>query len=150
MHPSVAELCVQDVTMAMVPPSGVAADLGNLEKPSKVTGYAIDLSKPAIDQLAECFTGADLLMVPAGAPRKPGMTRDDLFNINAGIAKGIVEAAEFSFVGCKFESVWLQPPIFWTREENFNFNADVQLSSSVSMAPAASSASLTSVKGSDL
>merc|ERR1712169_25747 len=93
MHPSVTELAVQDVTMAMVPPAGVAADLGHLEKPSKVTGYAIDPSKPAIDQLAECFTGADLLLVPAGVPRKPGMTRDDLFNINAGIAKGIVEAA---------------------------------------------------------
>jgi len=25
-------------------------------------------------------------------PRKPGMTRDDLFNINADIAKGVVEA----------------------------------------------------------
>merc|ERR1712232_884147 len=47
---------------------------------------------PANDQLEECLTGADLLLVPAGLPRKPGMTRDDLFNINAGIAKGIVES----------------------------------------------------------
>jgi malate dehydrogenase len=84
---------VQDVTMAMVPPAGVAADLGHLEKPSNVKGFAIDPSKPAIDQLEECFTGADLLLVPAGVPRKPGMTRDDLFTINAGIAKGIVESA---------------------------------------------------------
>ena len=36
--------------------------------------------------------GCDLVLVPAGVPRKPGMTRDDLFGINAGIAKGIVEA----------------------------------------------------------
>jgi len=93
MHPLVSELAVQDVTMAMVPPAGVAADLGHLEKPANVTGYAIDPTKPAIDQLEECFTGADLLLVPAGVPRKPGMTRDDLFNINAGIAKGIVESA---------------------------------------------------------
>lgn len=93
MHPAVSELAVQDVTMAMVPPAGVAADLGHLEKPSNVRGYAIDPSKPAIDQLEECFTGADLLLVPAGVPRKPGMTRDDLFAINAGIAKGIVESA---------------------------------------------------------
>merc|ERR1711972_1162911 len=92
MHPAVTELAVQDVTMAMVPPAGVAADLGHLERPSKVTGYAIDPSQPAIDQLGECLTGADLLLVPAGLPRKPGMTRDDLFAINAGIAKGIVEA----------------------------------------------------------
>merc|ERR1712232_1497804 len=47
---------------------------------------------PANDQLEECLTGADLLLVPAGLPRRPGMTRDDLFNINAGIAKGIVES----------------------------------------------------------
>lgn len=92
MNPAVGELCVQDVTMAMVPPAGVAADLGHLERPSKVTGFAIDPSKPAIDQLEECFSGADLLLVPAGLPRRPGMTRDDLFNINAGIARGIVES----------------------------------------------------------
>ena len=32
-------------------------------------------------------------MIPAGVPRKPGMTRDDLFNTNAGIVKTIAEAA---------------------------------------------------------
>jgi len=92
MNPAVGELCVQDVTMAMIPPAGVAADLGHLERPSKVTGFAIDPSQPAIDQLEECLTGAHLLLVPAGLPRRPGMTRDDLFGINAGIAKGIVES----------------------------------------------------------
>merc|ERR1719152_1026220 len=78
--------------MAMIPPSGVAADLDHLEKPCRVSGFAIDPSQPAIDQLEDCLTGADLLLVPAGLPRKPGMTRDDLFNINAGIARGIVES----------------------------------------------------------
>jgi len=66
--------------------------LGHLEFPSKVVGYAIDPSKPAVDQLEECLTGCHLVLVPAGVPRKPGMTRDDLFNINAGIAKGLVDA----------------------------------------------------------
>jgi len=33
-----------------------------------------------------------LVLVPAGMPRKPGMTRDDLFKVNADIAKGTVEA----------------------------------------------------------
>lgn len=28
----------------------------------------------------------------AGVPRKPGMTRDDLFNINAGIVRTLIEA----------------------------------------------------------
>ena len=29
-----------------------------------------------------------LVLIPAGVPRKPGMTRDDLFNINAGAHSG--------------------------------------------------------------
>lgn len=33
-----------------------------------------------------------MVLVPAGLPRKPGMTRADLLGVNAGIAKGIVEA----------------------------------------------------------
>lgn len=32
------------------------------------------------------------MLVPAGVPRKPGQDRADLFKINAGIAKNIVEA----------------------------------------------------------
>lgn len=35
--------------------------------------------------------GADIVVIPAGIPRKPGMTRDDLFKINAGIVKGLIE-----------------------------------------------------------
>jgi len=69
-----------------------AADLSHIEKKCKVSAYAIDPKIPAVDQLQECFTGCHLVLVPAGVPRKPGMTRDDLFNINAGIAKGIVDA----------------------------------------------------------
>merc|ERR1740138_1695013 len=46
----------------------------------------------AIDKLEECLTGCHLVLIPAGMPRKPGQTRDDLFKINADIAKGIVEA----------------------------------------------------------
>merc|ERR1712188_148986 len=62
------------------------------EYPSKVKGYAIDPSQPPIGQLGECLTGCNLVLVPAGIPRKPGMTRADLFKVNAGIAKGNVEA----------------------------------------------------------
>ena len=35
------------------------------------------------DKLGEALYGCDLVLIPAGVPRKPGMTRDDLFNINA-------------------------------------------------------------------
>jgi malate dehydrogenase len=39
------------------------------------------------DQLAAALTGCSIVVIPAGIPRKPGMTRDDLFKINAGIVK---------------------------------------------------------------
>jgi len=46
--------------------------------------------------LEEALTGCDVVVIPAGVPRKPGMTRDDLFNTNAGIVKTLIEGcAEF-------------------------------------------------------
>jgi len=92
LDPNVAELTIFDLTVAMVPPAGVAADLAHIEKRCKVKGFAMDPSQKPIDVLSECLTGCNLVLVPAGMPRKPGMTRDDLFKVNAGIAKGIVEA----------------------------------------------------------
>ena len=44
------------------------------------------------EQLAAALKGCELVIIPAGVPRKPGMTRDDLFKINAGIVKGLVTA----------------------------------------------------------
>eukprot|EP00930_Biecheleria_cincta_P028625 TRINITY_DN1997_c0_g1_i3.p1 TRINITY_DN1997_c0_g1~~TRINITY_DN1997_c0_g1_i3.p1 ORF type:complete len:441 (-),score=118.17 TRINITY_DN1997_c0_g1_i3:60-1310(-) len=92
LDPNVAELCVFDLSVAMVPPAGVAADLGHLERKSSVKGYVMELGSKPIDHLEECLTGCHLVLVPAGMPRKPGQTRDDLFKINADIARGIVEA----------------------------------------------------------
>merc|ERR1712190_597476 len=76
----------------MVPPGGVAADLGHLEKKVKVRGYAKSLDDKAIDKLGDCLKDCHLVLVPAGMPRKPGQTRDDLFKVNANIAKEVVEA----------------------------------------------------------
>merc|ERR1711988_2080019 len=67
-------------------------DLNHIEKKVKVNGYAKALDEKAIDKLGDCLKGCDLVLVPAGMPRKPGQTRDDLFKINAGIAKEVVEA----------------------------------------------------------
>jgi len=39
----------------------------------------------------EEMRGADVVIVTAGLPRKPGMSRDDLVNVNTGIMKGIAE-----------------------------------------------------------
>lgn len=76
---------------------GVAEDLKHIDSPCKVTGYE------GKDKLLESLRGADVVIIPAGVPRKPGMTRDDLFATNAGIvrdlAQGIAEAAPKALVG---------------------------------------------------
>ena len=40
-------------------------------------------SATGAEKLSDALYGCDLVVIPAGVPRKPGMTRDDLFNINA-------------------------------------------------------------------
>ena len=53
------------------------------------------------DQAAAAMEGADIVVIPAGVPRKPGMTRDDLFNTNASIVAGLAEAAaQYVVCGC--------------------------------------------------
>ncbi|KAF5835579.1 malate dehydrogenase [Dunaliella salina] len=80
--PRVGELSLYDV--ANTP--GVAADLGHINTGSSIKGYV------GPDQLPEALQGCDLVVIPAGIPRKPGMTRDDLFNINASIVAGLCQA----------------------------------------------------------
>ena len=65
--------------------SQVAADLGHIETGTSVEGFV------GAEQLGDALTGCDLVVIPAGVPRKPGMTRDDLFNTNAGIVKTLCE-----------------------------------------------------------
>ncbi|CAD6448402.1 701f2b28-0fbe-410d-b0b3-e8d4189f25d7 [Sclerotinia trifoliorum] len=78
----ITELALYDV----VNTPGVAADLSHISSPAKITGYL-----PKDDGAKLAFKNADIIVIPAGIPRKPGMTRDDLFNINAGIVKGLIE-----------------------------------------------------------
>jgi len=80
--PLISELALYDV----VNTPGVAADLSHISSPAKITGYL-----PKDDGAKLAFKDADIIVIPAGIPRKPGMTRDDLFNINAGIVKGLIE-----------------------------------------------------------
>jgi len=92
LNSNVKEVSVVDLNVAMVPPAGVAADLGHLEKKSKVVGYVYDVGQKAVDHLEEALKDCAVVLIPAGMPRKPGMTRDDLFKTNADIAKGLVSA----------------------------------------------------------
>lgn len=71
----------------------------------KVRGY-----DPTPSGLAEALKGSEVVLIPAGVPRKPGMTRDgmqsgfsvgcfmtdgcpDLFNTNASIVRDLAKAA---------------------------------------------------------
>merc|ERR1712137_1194563 len=45
------------------------------------------------EQLEASLVGAEIVVIPAGVPRKPGMTRDDLFNTNASIVATLAAAA---------------------------------------------------------
>jgi malate dehydrogenase len=50
---------------------GVAADISHINTKSTVKGY-----DPTPSGLREALTGAEIVLIPAGVPRKPGMTRD--------------------------------------------------------------------------
>ncbi|KAF5662017.1 malate dehydrogenase NAD-dependent [Fusarium circinatum] len=63
---------------------GIATDLNHIDTIATVSGYL-----PSNGGLAKALNGADIIVVTAGIARKPGMTRDDLFNTNASIIRDI-------------------------------------------------------------
>ncbi|KAF7300993.1 malate dehydrogenase [Mycena indigotica] len=79
--PLVTSLSLYDIRGA----PGVAADVSHVDTGSEVNGYAAD-------HLDEALQGAKVIVIPAGVPRKPGMTRDDLFNTNASIVRDLAAA----------------------------------------------------------
>lgn len=82
MSPLVSALHLYDIANV----KGVAADLSHCNTPSQV----LDFTGAA--ELPNSLKDVNVVVIPAGVPRKPGMTRDDLFNINANIVKNLVEA----------------------------------------------------------
>jgi malate dehydrogenase len=59
----VKELALFDI----VNTPGVAADLSHINTNSTVKGYVGD------DQLKDALVGCDIVVIPAGVPRKPGI-----------------------------------------------------------------------------
>lgn len=80
-HALVSDLSLFDI----VNTPGVAADLSHINTGAKVTGHV------GADSLGDALAGSDVVVIPAGVPRKPGMTRDDLFNTNASIVQSLAE-----------------------------------------------------------
>ena len=79
--PSGSELSLYDI--APVTP-GVAVDLSHIPTDVKIQGFSGEDATPALE-------GADVVLISAGVARKPGMDRSDLFNVNAGIVKNLVQ-----------------------------------------------------------
>lgn len=77
--PMINHLALYDVANT----AGVAADLGHINSRARVTAHQ------GMDQLADCVKDSHVVVIPAGVPRKPGMTRDDLFNTNASIVRDL-------------------------------------------------------------
>jgi len=83
LNPRITELALYDI----VNTPGVAADLSHCSTQARVSAYQ------GPEALDDCLKGCDVVVIPAGVPRKPGMTRDDLFNTNASIVATLADAA---------------------------------------------------------
>lgn len=92
LDPKVTELSLFDVVRT----PGVAADIAHCSSPAKVSAAT------GMEEISSALTGCEVVVIPAGVPRKPGMTRDDLFNTNASIVKGLAEACAKSCPNAMF------------------------------------------------
>ena len=96
MNPLVGTLSLYDVANV----KGVAADVSHVNTKAQTKVCIADdhrAAPPGIqengtfslqgyegpDELADALKGCDLVIIPAGIPRKPGMTRDDLFKVKS-------------------------------------------------------------------
>ncbi|AWI50880.1 MULTISPECIES: malate dehydrogenase [Actinobacillus] len=75
------ELALYDISPVT---PGIAVDISHVPTSVKAVGYSGE-------DPTEALKNSDMVLITAGVARKPGMTRADLFNINAGIIKNLVE-----------------------------------------------------------
>ena len=85
-----AEMELADVVVVDVPqvgdmPAGKALDL---MESGPIYGYDCKITGTTT---YEPTAGSDIVVITAGIPRKPGMSRDDLLNTNAGIVRSVTE-----------------------------------------------------------
>jgi len=79
--PSIGHLALYDIANM-----GMATDLAHICTTPRVAGHSGDAA------LKEALQDAEVVLIPAGVPRKPGMTRDDLFATNATIVRNLAAA----------------------------------------------------------
>lgn len=80
MNPYITNLSLYDVQDS----SGIGKDLSHINTNSKVNSFN---SK----ELTNALTGSQIVVIPAGMARKEGMTRDDLFKVNASIMQNLID-----------------------------------------------------------
>ncbi|ALC41148.1 CG10748 [Drosophila busckii] len=81
-NPLIKTLSLYDITSTR----GVAADLSHICSDCHVCSFE------GAGQMKASLVGADVVVVAAGLPRKPGMTRDQLLDANASVAASVAKA----------------------------------------------------------
>jgi malate dehydrogenase len=71
------------------PPAGKALDMMQAAKVTGTSNNVIGLSTASNDY--SLTKGSDVVVITAGFPRKPGMSRDDLLKANYDVVKAVVE-----------------------------------------------------------
>ncbi|KAJ2149068.1 hypothetical protein IW142_000437 [Coemansia sp. RSA 564] len=82
LTPGISRLSLYDI----VNMPGVATDISHINTNSSVEFYV------GQSQLSNALRGINIVVISAGVARKPGMTRNDLFSINASIVRELIEA----------------------------------------------------------
>ncbi len=88
----IADMELADVVLTDIldgPPAGKALDMMETAPITRTDVSAIGISTANGDYSATA--GSDVVVITAGFPRKPGMSRDDLLKANYDVVKAVVE-----------------------------------------------------------
>jgi len=88
----IVDLELADVVLTDIldgPPAGKALDMVEATPITRTDAFATGISTANGDYSATA--GSDVVVITAGFPRKPGMSRDDLLKANYDVVKGVVE-----------------------------------------------------------
>ncbi|MEZ5176369.1 MAG: malate dehydrogenase [Acidimicrobiia bacterium] len=90
-HMVAATEAATDLTIVDLVPGLAASTALDIEHASGITGSP---TRCAGGETMDLVAGADVVVVTAGSPRSPGMSRADLRDINAKVIKGVAAAVE--------------------------------------------------------
>src|SRR5437899_11436953 len=88
----IVDLELADVVLTDIldgPPAGKALDMVESGPITRTDSHALGISTATGDYSATA--GSDVVVITAGFPRKPGMSRDDLLKANYDVVQALVE-----------------------------------------------------------